>query len=77
MSILTDTFGNDKGKIGQAHLAALVVEIEVLKSKIQPHDTGHIHTAISVLNERIAEIESCLNEYYNQSPDSSVGRASV
>lgn len=33
-------------------------EIEVLRSRLQPHDTGHIHTAISVLEDRIKEIET-------------------
>jgi len=28
-------------------------EIEYYKSLIQPHDTGHIHTTIHFLNERL------------------------
>ena len=31
-------------------------EIEILKSRLQPHDTGHLHTAISVLEERLKEL---------------------
>ena len=31
-------------------------EINVLKSRLQDHDTGHIHTAISVLQERVKEL---------------------
>ena len=31
-------------------------EIAVLKSRLQDHDTGHLHTAISVLQERVKEI---------------------
>jgi hypothetical protein len=31
-------------------------EIEVLKSRLQDHDTGHLHTAISILQERVKEI---------------------
>ena len=34
-------------------------EIEVQKSRIQPHDTGHIHTTIGVLEDRVEEL---LNE---------------
>lgn len=34
-------------------------EIAILKSRLQPHDTGHLHTAISVLEDRIREIRSC------------------
>jgi len=38
------------------HVKALELEIAILKTRLQPHDTGHIHTAISVLESRIAEI---------------------
>ncbi len=33
-------------------------EIAELKSRLQPHDTGHIHTAISVLQERVREVKA-------------------
>jgi hypothetical protein len=33
-------------------------EIAVLKTKLRPQATGHIHTAISVLEDRIKELES-------------------
>ena len=39
------------------HADALRYEVSVLKTKLQPHDTGHIHTTISVLEDRIREIE--------------------
>ena len=32
-------------------------QIEYLKTKIKEHDTGHIHTAISVLDHRIQQLE--------------------
>ena len=38
------------------HLVHLKDEINHLKSLLQPHDTGHIHTTISVLEERVEEI---------------------
>jgi len=38
------------------HLAALMSEVEILKGRIQPHDTGHIHTTINVLESRITEL---------------------
>jgi len=38
------------------HVKALELEIAILKTRLQPHDTGHIHTAIAVLEARIAEI---------------------
>ena len=38
--------------------AVLKEEIEILKSRIQPHDTGHLHTTIAVLEHRIKEMEN-------------------
>lgn len=32
-------------------------QIEYLKTEIKEHDTGHIHTAISVLDHRIQQLE--------------------
>jgi len=39
------------------YIAVLKEEVEHLKTKIEPHDTGHIHTTISTLNRRINELE--------------------
>jgi len=44
------------------HMRALKEEINVLKDRIQPHDTGHIHTTISTLEERIKEINKLLEK---------------
>ena len=41
-------------------LKVLKTEIKVLKSKIMPEDSGHIFTTISVLKDRIEEIEQSL-----------------
>ena len=38
------------------HLVHLKDEINHLKSLLKPEDTGHIHTTISVLEERVEEI---------------------
>lgn len=38
------------------HLNFLHNEIAELKTRIQPHDTGHIHTTIRVLRTRVEEI---------------------
>jgi|TARA_Y100001963_G_scaffold25713_1_gene34858 hypothetical protein len=35
----------------------LLEEIKVLRARIQPHDTGHIHTTVSVLEGRVKEIQ--------------------
>ena len=42
-------------------ISILEKEIEYAKSQLQPHDTGHIHTAISWLEYRIRELKG-LNE---------------
>ena len=39
------------------YIAVLKEEVEHLKTKIEPHDTGHIHTTIFTLNHRINELE--------------------
>ena len=31
-------------------------EVEILTSRLQPQDTGHLHTAINVINDRIDEL---------------------
>ena len=38
-------------------LIFLMEEISILEKKLQPHDTGHIHTAISVLKDRVQEVK--------------------
>lgn len=42
-------------------VAILKEEIRVAESKLQPHDTGHIHTAINYMKYRIEELEKELN----------------
>ena len=42
----------------ETYIAVLKAEIEVLKSRIEPHDTGHLYTTISTLEHRIKELES-------------------
>ena len=38
-------------------LVLLMDEIRIAKTKLQPHDTGHIHTSISYLESRVEEIQ--------------------
>ena len=40
----------------EIRLAVLQDEIEIHKSRLEPHDTGHLHTAISVIKHRIEEL---------------------
>ena len=49
---------NLHGNWTNVRIAVLKDEIEVLKSRIEPHDTGHLYTTISTLEHRIKELES-------------------
>lgn len=40
------------------HIIHLIREIDYLKTQIQPHDTGHIHTTISTLEHRVETLMS-------------------
>jgi hypothetical protein len=46
-------------------IAVLVLkdEIKHLESLLQPHDTGHISTAIYVLQNRVIDLERKLKEF--------------
>jgi len=46
----------DKGLT--TYISVLKDEVQHLKSKLEPHDTGHIHTTISTLKHRVIELES-------------------
>ena len=48
------------------HLVHLKDEINELKSRLRPEDTGHIHTAISVLQGRVEEIKKELEGKINE-----------
>ena len=50
-------WGTIKGFANEIHLAVLKDEIEVLKTQLEPTETGHIHTTISTLSHRIKELE--------------------
>tara|TARA_B110001454_G_scaffold58990_1_gene57721 strand:+ start:170 stop:361 length:192 start_codon:yes stop_codon:yes gene_type:complete len=43
-------------------IAVLKDEIEIFKSRIEPHDTGHLHTTISTLKHRIEELEETIRK---------------
>ena len=38
-------------------ISVLEEEIEYYKTLLQPHDTGHIHTAISFIKDRIRHLK--------------------
>ena len=42
-------------------LIFLMEEIAILQSRLRPEDTGHIHTTISTLQNRVEKIRGDLN----------------
>ena len=50
-------WGSIVGQENNIRIAVLRDEIELLKSRIEPHDTGHLYTTISTLEHRIEELE--------------------
>ena len=44
------------------HIEVLKTEMDVLTSRLEPHDTGHLHTAIYVLKHRVEELEKEVKE---------------
>ena len=50
--------GQNMDKAITTYISVLKAEIEHLKSKLEPHDTGHIHTTIGTLQHRVKELES-------------------
>ena len=54
-----DAIWNKIGSVSKADVirAVLKDEIAVHQSRLQPHDTGHLHTAISVLESRLVELQ--------------------
>ena len=55
-----DAIWNNIGSVSKADVVRAVLkdEIAVHQSRLQPHDTGHLHTAIGVLESRLAELQS-------------------
>ena len=43
--------------MNEIRMAVLKDEISLAESRLQPHDTGHLHDYISRLNDRINEIK--------------------
>ena len=54
-----DAIWNKIGSVSKQDVirAVLLDEIAVHQSRLQPHDTGHLHTAISVLESRLEELD--------------------
>ena len=39
-------------------IKVLKEQVAIFTSRLEPHDTGHIHTTISTLKHRVRELES-------------------
>ena len=50
-------WGSIVGQENKIRIAVLRDEVEVLKSRIEPRETGHLYTTISTLEHRITELE--------------------
>jgi len=48
------------GDLGRIKI--LEEEVEYLKTLLKPHDTGHLHTTISVLENRIQQLKGELEK---------------
>lgn len=44
------------------HMITLMREIQIIKSRIEPQDCGHMHTTVSFLESRVEEIKKELSE---------------
>ena len=44
------------------HMMTLIDEIEIISERFMPHDTGHLHTAVNVLQSRVDELREELSK---------------
>ena len=51
------------------HIIFLLKEIRILEKRIQPHDTGHIHTTIRTLEDRVDEIQDEIDQHNRKHVD--------
>ena len=65
MNTTESVFGSSETHIPEEEARHINMTIKVLKeqveifiSRLEPHDTGHIHTTISTLKHRVRELES-------------------
>ena len=49
------------------HMNVLIEEIKILEKRIEPHNTGHIHTTISTLRSRVEELQNDMLNLSNKS----------
>ena len=44
------------------YIYVLEEEIKVLRSRIEPHDTGHLYTTINTLEHRVSDLRKSLDQ---------------
>ena len=57
LNVPTYYYGENMDKAIKTYISVLKAEVQHLKSKLEPTDTGHIHTTISTLEHRVRELE--------------------
>ena len=45
------------------HMLALIDEIDIIKSRIEPQDCGHMHTTVNMLESRVQELKKELQQW--------------
>ena len=53
---------NESNLLTVDKIMVLMEEIAVLKSRFEDHDTGHLRTAVSVLENRIKELRDRIHD---------------
>ena len=56
------SFGNESNIVTVDKIMVLREEISVLEYRLKPQGTGHIHTTIDVLKERVRELRARVHD---------------
>ena len=56
------TYNNESNLVTVDKIIVLMEEISVLKSRFKDHDTGHLQTAVNVLDNRVQELRDRVHD---------------
>ena len=56
------SFGHESNIVTVDKIMVLMEEIAVLEYRLKPQGTGHIHTTINVLKERVKELRARVHD---------------
>ncbi len=56
------TYNNESNLVTVDKIIVLMEEISVLKSRFKDHDTGHLQTAVNVLENRVRELRDRVHD---------------